>query len=56
MVRRLSKKSKGNKEKHYLGKRSAAKLARWETVDDIPLDEEDACERGIRLMVLQSLS
>jgi len=56
MVRRLSKKSKGNKKKQYLGERSAAKLARWETVDDIPLEEEDACERGICLTVLQSLS
>jgi len=52
MVRRLSKKPKASKQKQYLGKKSASKLARWETVDDIPLEEEDACERGIRLTSL----
>ena len=49
MVRHLSKKSKGNKQKRHPAKRSDAKLARWETADDIPLDEEDACELGTRL-------
>ncbi|KAF5360398.1 hypothetical protein D9756_004767 [Leucocoprinus leucothites] len=39
MPRRPSKKSKGSKPRSL--KRSDAKLTRWETADDIPLDEED---------------
>ncbi|KAF9454751.1 hypothetical protein P691DRAFT_716558 [Macrolepiota fuliginosa MF-IS2] len=40
MPRRPSKKSKGSKPRPV--KKSDATLNRWETADDIPLDEEDA--------------
>jgi hypothetical protein len=53
MPRRPSKKQKAIKSRP--AKRSDAKLTRWETIDDIPLDEEDACECGTRLMALQAV-